>query len=152
MKTYILDTNVLIHDPNAMFNFEDNEVVIPIYVIEEIDKLKRAEGERGRNSRVTARNLDDLRKMGSISDGVKLESGGFIRVETQGNINELPDFMRDDKVDNRIIAVAVQLSRGEGKTILVTKDINMRIKADALNIEVQDYETDSVDIGELYVG
>jgi PhoH-like ATPase len=152
MKTYILDTNVLIHDPNAMFNFEDNEVVIPIYVIEEIDKLKRAEGERGRNARVTARNLDDLRKMGSINEGVKLESGGFVRVETQGTIKELPNFMREDKVDNRIIAVALQLSKGEGKTILVTKDINMRIKADALHLEVQDYEADTVDFDELYIG
>jgi PhoH-like ATPase len=152
MKTYILDTNVLIHDPNAMFNFEDNEVVIPIYVIEEIDKLKRAEGERGRNARVTARNLDDLRKMGSINEGVKLESGGFVRVETKGKMTDLPNFMREDKVDNRIIAVALQLAESNGRTILVTKDINMRIKADALHIEVQDYESDTVDFDELYVG
>lgn len=155
-KTFILDTNVLIHDPNSIFSFKDNKVILPIYVIEEIDKLKRSEGEKGRNARVTARLIDDLRKNGSLFEGVQLDNGGFFRVEVKGDYSHFPSFLQKDSMDNRILAVVLKIiedsSASDEKVILVTKDINMRIKADALNIEVEDYETDNVSFDELYKG
>ena len=142
-KTFILDTNVLIHDPNSIFSFKDNKVILPIYVIEEIDKLKRSEGEKGRNARVTARLIDDLRKNGSLFEGVQLDNGGFFRVEVKGDYSHFPSFLQKDSMDNRILAVVLKIIEDslalDEKVILVTKDINMRIKADALNIEVEDY-------------
>ena len=152
-KTYVLDTNVLIHDPNALFNFEDNNIILPIYVVEEIDKLKRSEGEKGRNARVTARTIDELRKNGSLFKGVTLPKGGTLRVEIKGDYKNLPSFLQKDIMDNRILAVILEISKEiNEKVILVTKDINMRIKADALAIPVEDYETDTVSIDELYKG
>ncbi|MEO1337833.1 MAG: PIN domain-containing protein, partial [Myxococcota bacterium] len=79
-KAFILDTNVLLHDPGALFAFEEHEVVVPIYVIEEIDKFKRDANELGRSAREVGRRLDELRKRGSIKDGIVLESGGVLRV------------------------------------------------------------------------
>lgn len=76
MKNYILDTTVLLHDPNSLLNFDDNEVLIPIEVIEEIDPFKRESTERGRNARTVSPSLDEIRKKGRLSDGVKLENGG----------------------------------------------------------------------------
>lgn len=152
-KTYVLDTNVLIHDPHALFNFEDNNIVLPIYVVEEIDKLKRSEGEKGRNARVTARAIDELRKNGSLFKGVDLPKGGTLRVEIRGEYKNLPSFLQKDMMDNRILAVVMEISKTiNEKVILVTKDINMRIKADSLDIPVEDYETDTVSIDELYKG
>lgn len=152
-KTYVLDTNVLIHDPSSIYNFEDNNVVLPIYVVEEIDKLKRAEGERGRSARVTARSLDELRTKGSLFKGVELPKGGTLRVEIKGDYKNLPIFLQKDLMDNRILAVVLEISKElDEKAILVTKDINMRIKADALSIPVEDYEADSVSFDELYKG
>lgn len=151
-KTFILDTNVLIHDPNALFNFGDNNITLPIYVIEEIDKLKRADGEKGRNARVTARNIDDLRKNGSLFTGVSLPNGGLFRVEIKGEYKNLPSFLQKDAMDNRILAVVLEVIKDNENVILVTKDINMRIKADALSIIVEDYESDTVSFDELYKG
>lgn len=152
-KTYVLDTNVLIHDPSSIYNFEDNNIILPIYVVEEIDKLKRAEGERGRSARVTARTLDELRTKGSLFKGVELPKGGTLRVEIKGDYKNLPNFLQKDLMDNRILAVVLEISKDlDEKAILVTKDINMRIKADALSIPVEDYEADSVSFDELYKG
>src|SRR5579862_847309 len=90
-KNYVLDTNVLLHDPNAIFRFEDNNVVIPIYVIEEVDQFKREGSERGRNARSIARVLDELRdRGGSLSKGVALDSGGTLRVAVPTRRLELP--------------------------------------------------------------
>mgnify|MGYP003587995982 CR=1 FL=1 len=152
-KIYILDTNVLIHDPNAIFNFQDNMVVVPIYVIEEIDRLKKDPSQLGVSARIVARKIDNLRKVGCLSSGVMLENGGKFKVEIEGSILELPESLKNDVMDNRILAVAIHLKRIEkNSVILVTKDTNMRIKADSLGMLVEDYETDNVDIGELYTG
>lgn len=153
-KIYVLDTNVLIHDPKSIFNFDDNNVVVPIYVIEEIDTLKRADGERGRNARVVARSIDDLRKKGSLVDGVCLNNGGKIFVEINGDVTQLPFFIKKDVMDNRILATALEVKDKNPDTnvIMVTKDINMRIKADSMSMQVEDYETDTYDISELYSG
>lgn len=152
-KTYVLDTNVLIHDPKALFSFADNDVVVPIYVIEEIDTLKRADGERGRNARVVARAIDDLRSKGSLVEGVSLNNGGNLFVEINGDVTQLPFFIKKDVMDNRILATALEVKKNRPEpVIMVTKDINMRIKADSMSMQVEDYETDTYEISELYSG
>lgn len=153
-KIYILDTNVLIHDPKAMTNFEDNDVVLPIYVIEEIDKLKKESGNRGASARVAARFIDDLRSKGCLAKGVEMDNGIFFRVETKGDTTELPTSLRRDIVDNRILAIALYIKNKDKdkKVVLVSKDINMRIKADAMEIHVEDYKSDKMDLEELYTG
>jgi PhoH-like ATPase len=153
-KIYILDTNVLIHDPKAIFNFEDNDVVLPIYVIEEIDKLKKESGNRGASARIAARFIDEFRSKGCLAHGVEIEKGVFFRVETEGDATELPASLKRDIVDNRILAIALYIKKKEKKkkVILISKDVNMRIKADAMEINVEDYKTDKMDLDELYTG
>lgn len=156
MKTFVLDTNVLLHDPHALYRFEKNLVVIPITVIEEIDKFKKDMNETGRNARHVSRLLDELRAAGSIAKGVTLESGGIIRVEIYEDIamKALPPGLHSERGDNRILAVAMdlKLKADAGPVILVSKDTNLRIKADALGLVAEDYESDKVEIDELYSG
>jgi len=154
-KTYILDTNVLLHDPQAIFKFEDNNLAIPITVIEEIDGFKKNLNETGRNARQFSRFLDALRKDHSLTEGVPLESGGNLTVElyTEEALNRLPPELRSDRGDNRILAVALKFKeRLDGPVVFVTKDTNLRIKADAIGLTAEDYESDKVSIDELYTG
>ncbi|PLX98474.1 MAG: phosphate starvation-inducible protein PhoH [Desulfuromonas sp.] len=154
-KIYVLDTNVLLHDPQALFKFEDNDVVIPITVIEEIDRFKKDQSETGRNARHVSRFLDGLRKKSRLFEGVRIESGGILRVLlfTENSLKRLPPELQDDRGDNRILAVALDLKAEGGKGIVfVTKDTNLRIKADALGLIAEDYESDKVSIDELYSG
>ncbi|MSM38894.1 MAG: AAA family ATPase [Geobacter sp.] len=156
MKTFILDTNVLLYDPQALSKFQENDIIIPITVIEEIDRFKKDMNETGRNARHISRLLDQLRKVGSLSAGVRLETGGLLRVEIYEEkvMKRLPPELREDRGDNRILAVAVDFQEKDkrGPVILVTKDTNLRIKADALGLKAEDYESDKVDIEELYPG
>jgi PhoH-like ATPase len=156
MKNFVLDTNVLLYDPQAIFRFEDNRLIIPITVIEEIDRFKKDMNETGRNARQLSRYLDELRKQGSLSTGVKLENGGSLRVEIYEEkvMKRLPPELREDRGDNRILAVAVDIKEKDSQTpiIFVTKDTNLRIKADAIGLVAEDYESDKVDIEELYKG
>ena len=142
MKTFVLDTNVLLHDPHALYRFEENEIVIPITVIEEIDKFKKDMNETGRNARQVSRLLDNLRTVGSIAKGVTLESGGTLRVEVYEDqaLKSLPPGLHSEHGDNRILAVAMELKMkaGSGQVILVSKDTNLRIKADALGLVAED--------------
>lgn len=152
-KVFVLDTNVLLHDPRAIFGFEDNDVVIPIYVIEEIDNFKKDQSELGRNARQVARYLDELRHEGHLSTGVQTASGGSVRVAITNK--ELPaEYIIGPKTDNQILATALQLheERGDRITIFVSKDINLRIRADALGLTVEDYDSERTDISELYAG
>lgn len=144
-KIYVIDTNVLIHDPMSIYSFVDNDVVVPIYVIEEIDKLKRNQ-TTAIQARQAARVLDDIRKKGCLAKGVELENKIFFRVEIENNLGYLPDILSKDVVDNRIIATTLGIKNKNPnmRVILITKDINMRIKADSLGVEVQDYETDKI--------
>jgi PhoH-like ATPase len=154
-KKYVLDTNVLLHDPQALLKFEDNDVVIPITVIEEIDTFKKDLNEIGRNARHVSRMLDNLRAQGSLTQGVELESGGKLTVIlfTQDHVKLLPPELRIERGDNRILAVAVALQENSAdKVIFVTKDTNLRIKANALGLVAQDYQNDKVSIDELYSG
>ena len=155
MKNYILDTNVLLHDPNSLVNFQDNHLLIPIEVIEEIDKFKREPNELGQNARSVSRTLDRLRTQGHLSEGVTLPNGGRLRIvfHKAGEITTLIPGSQAS-VDSRILAqsLAVMRAHPDVPTILVTKDINLRIKADALGLAAQDYETDRVLLKDLYTG
>ena len=156
MKSFILDTNVLLYDPQAIFKFQENNIIIPITVIEEIDRFKKDMNETGRNARQFSRFLDDLRKKGSLSVGIGLESGGTLRVEIYEEkvMKGLPPELREERGDNRILAVAVDVKQKDPRmpVIFVTKDTNLRIKADAIGLVAEDYESDKVDIEELYAG
>ncbi len=153
-KNYVLDTNVLLHDPRALLQFKDNNVIIPIYVVEEIDKFKRDLSELGRNARQVSRDLDAFREEnGSLTEGVPLESGGTLRVLfTQ---RELPrELMNQHVADNRILALALDVKEREPnlRCVFVTKDINLRIRADALGLVTEDYENDKIENPEVYMG
>lgn len=154
MKNYILDTNVLLHDPNSLLNFQENIVLIPIEVIEEIDRFKRESTELGQNARTVSRMLDTLRGQGRLSEGVKLSNGGQLRIIFHEKNGNGTNSIGSNSVDSRIVALASIVHRSEPKvpTILVTKDINLRIKADALGIQAEDYETDRIFLTDLYTG
>jgi PhoH-like ATPase len=155
MKNYILDTTVLLYDPNALFAFAENNVIIPITVIEEIDNFKKDMSEVGRNARQTSRILDKLRMKGTLSSGVKLDNGGVlsVRISSKKSIGSIPLDFQEKKRDTFLFAVAMEEhEKTRLPTILVTKDVYLRIKADALSIVVSDYESDRVEIEELYTG
>ena len=135
MKNYILDTNVLLHDPNSLVNFEEHNVLVPIEVIEEIDRFKRESTELGRNARTVSRMLDGFRGEGSLSEGVDLPNGGKLQIAFHKN-GPATAVLPKDSVDNRILALAAGIQKAQPKnaTILVSKDINLRIKADALGL------------------
>jgi PhoH-like ATPase len=144
-KNYVLDTNVLIHDPRAIFRFEDNDLVIPIYVIEEIDQFKREATERGRNCRLIARLLDELREKnnGSLSVGVPLgDNLGMLRVAVPTARGDLPVALDHSAQDHAILKTALDVrDRDRSRpTIFVTMDTNLRIRADALGMEAETYE------------
>jgi PhoH-like ATPase len=155
MKNYVLDTNVLLHDPQAIFRFEDNTVIVPLTVIEEIDRFKKEQSETGRNARQISRMIDGFRKEADLVDGVPLEEGGIFRVAIyrEDAMRLLPPELRGDKADNQILAVAKELEDvGDQPVVFVTKDINLRIKADAIGLNAEDYESDKVSIDDLYTG
>lgn len=156
MKNFILDTNVLLHDPQSLFKFEDNNVIIPMTVIEEVDRFKKDMNETGRNARMVSRILDAMREKGSLAAGVALPGGGMLRVElfTEKYFKALPADLWVDSGDNRIMAVAFNVKEcfPDTQAIFVTKDSNLRIKADALGVVAEDYESDKVDIQDLYSG
>jgi len=153
-KVFVLDTNVLLHDPQAIFHFQEHDVVIPIVVIEEIDNFKKDQTEIGRNARSVSRQMDKLRTRGSLSQGVTMDGGGILQVDVNSYQAEVGFFSLDKhKADNQILACARELlkSRKE-KVVLVTKDTNLRIKADAVGLTAEDYTTDKVELEELYTG
>ena len=153
MKTFVLDTNVLLHDPRAIFSFHDNEVVIPIYVIEEIDTFKKDQSELGRNAREVVRYLDELRQEAKLTVGVALNGGGSLRVAITKT--ELPaEYRNSHTIDNRILATALECQREntDREIIFVTKDINLRIRADSIGLTVEDFDSAQTDLDELYSG
>ena len=153
-KTFVLDTNVLLHDPNAVFAFADNHILIPIYVIEEIDTFKKDLSELGRNAREIARVLDGLRIDGvQMTQGIELRTGGTLQVAITER--DLPSgFKSRNSTDNMILATALEAQEKEPdtKVIFVTKDVNLRIRAAALGLTVKDYDSEGQDIEELYTG
>jgi PhoH-like ATPase len=153
-KHFVLDTNVLLHDPLAIFRFADNFVVIPIYVLEEIDQFKKELSERGRNAREVCRRLDEFRESGRhLSDGIALPNGGHLRVAL--GAREVPAALRAAQIaDNLILGVGLQVrdTNPDTQVILVTKDVNLRIRADAMGLNAEDYDVERINIEELYSG
>lgn len=143
-KTYVLDTNVLLYSPMAIFSFKDNDVVMPEVVLEELDNMKKNNGELGANARLVARIIDSLREGGKLSEGVPLNNGGTLRVETNHYDTKIPKSWSIDKPDNRIIQVCTALKNSGEDVYLITKDIFERIKADTVNIKTADFYEDEV--------
>lgn len=144
-KTYVLDTNVLIQAPYAIECFEENEVILPMTVLEELDNLKKDEGEKGANVRKAIRILETYRGKGNLIEGVETEQGGILRVEKNYRNVELPSDLPEYKSDNRILKICVGLAKErEEQVILVTKDILLRIKAQLLGIQAEDFTTEQV--------
>jgi len=166
-KTFVIDTSVLLHNPSAIFVFEENNVVIPFAVLEEIDKFKGVSNDVGRNARQCIRYLDILRNRGRLIEGVRLSDGiepatnnpdkrpndppsGTLRIDAVDH--ERPAAIRADTNDNRIIASALALKEKGEHVVFVSKDINARIKADALDMTAEDFENQKVDVDHLYQG
>ena len=145
IKIYVMDTNVLIQSPNALFSFEDNLVVLPMVVLEELDHLKKADGETGANARKCIRLLEELRQKGNLLEGVSLENGGICQVEKNFVDVELPVELSLEVADNRILKVCVGLKKSrKEQVVLVTKDILLRIKAQVLNLCAEDFISEQV--------
>jgi PhoH-like ATPase len=153
VKNYVLDTNVLLHDARAFYAFADNNVIIPIYVIEEIDTFKKDQSELGRNARQVARLLDKYRHDGGLSHAQPMESGGTVRVALSKNPIKNPSY-DSRSMDQRILEIALEVRDADPRTpaILVTKDVNMRIRGDALGLAAVDFEPERTPIDELYAG
>ena len=136
-KTYIVDTNVLMSDPNSIFSFQEHDVVIPLVVLEELDRHKSRPDEVGRNAREVTRSLDSMREKGSLITGIPLKDGGTLRIAVHASSVALlvPLGLQADKPDNLIIAFAMSMPNA----ILVSKDINVRIKCDSLGVKCEDY-------------
>ena len=146
-KTYVLDTNVLLSDPDCLNAFEDNDLLLPLAVIEELDRQKNRQDEVGKNARAINRTLDALREKGSLITGVKLNSGGTLMIKPVPRevFDKMPIELLSEtqvKVDNLIIAFMMHLRDSlppEHRPVLVSKDINVRLKCDALGMKCQDY-------------
>ncbi len=154
IKDFILDTNVLVHDPYCFVNFEDNNIIIPFPVLEEIDKLKKNSGSVGQNARKVNRFLDSLRSKGRLTEGIRLESGGTLRIAVFNEFkSKLPPFAANDYKDNAILLYMMELNLVEKlPVILVSKDINMRVKADIMGLKAEDYLHDKVEIDDKLSG
>lgn len=145
VKNYVVDTNVLLQAPYAIESFEDNSVVLPMVVLEELDRFKKTEGETGANARKVIRYLEQLRQKGNLLEGVRLESGGLLRVEKNFVHISLPKDLHEESGDNRILCVCLGLAESsEEQVVLVTKDLLLRIKAQILGICAEDFTTDQV--------
>lgn len=152
-KTYVLDTNVLIQTPDAIFSFEDNIVVLPVIVVEELNNLKSSDGERGANARAAVRYLEEIRLKGNLLEGVELDNGGIIRIEFNHVDEELPEGFDHNLNDNRVLKVAKGLHNNGAETTLVTKDILMRIKAQLVGVKAEDFTTEQAPVySEQYMG
>ena len=157
-KTFILDTNVILHDPTSIQQFKENDIVIPLTVIEEIDHFKRGSQVINQNARHFARTLDSLTGKDLFNGGISLGKGkGKVRIViTNGLCKEIKDAFREDTPDHRILSCAYELEKAspvKKRHILVTKDVNLRMKAKALGILAEDYTTDRVrSVEELYTG
>lgn len=157
-KVFILDTNVLLSNPLSIYKFDDNDVVIPISVIEEIDTFKKDMSDIGRNAREVSRNLDKLRGRGTLSSGIPIfedrKDSGQLFVYLGNNMDILPELLADG-TDNHILAIALTLQKqfGDSRHVsVVTKDTNLRIKADAFGLFAEDFAADKVDVSHLYTG
>ena len=154
IKNYVIDTNVMIHDPDFMYKFSDNHVIIPLLCLEELDNLKKRDGLVGFNARHVAKELKILMDQGDIAEGIPLINGGILKVELDHlDTSILPNGVDVHKNDTRIIAVVMNLAKASDEpTILVTKDVYMNIKAKSLGVLVQDFQNDKIEKDNVYTG
>lgn len=153
-KCYVIDTNVLLHSPNAIFTFNEHTVIIPEVVLEELDRFKSESSERGANSREVSRIIDTLRTTGNLLKGVPLnEQGGILQIETNHLDTKIPANWPSSKPDNRILQVCKGLAESNHDAILVSRDTNMRVKATILNIQAEDFRNEKVaSVEDQYTG
>jgi PhoH-like ATPase len=152
-KTFVLDTNVILFDPQSIQKFGKNKVVIPLIVVEEVDRFKKDQNENGRNARHFSRIIDDLRNKGPLVSGVDLDNGGklFLAVDTKMSMEGKSPI--DLGINDNIILGAALSCKDKGEnTTLITKDINLRLKADVLGVNAEDYGAQDVTLEELYTG
>ncbi|MBU0682974.1 MAG: PhoH family protein [Candidatus Omnitrophota bacterium] len=152
-KTFVLDTNVILHNPNSLVSFADNTVLLPIEVLEELDRFKRNHDEKGRNARIAIRMLDSFREKGEPGEGFPLENGGILKISVgDGRDKNVFLGLSESLVDNKILLAAYARKEKGEAVIFVSKDINARIKANALGIISVDFEKQKVDFERLYSG
>jgi len=154
-KTFVVDTNVLLHDPDALTRFHDSDIVIPLGVLEELDGMKRLSDELGKNARYTMRYIDSLKESGQgcLHSGVPVEHGRVIRIHVDGRCADKKHFpLGMDRHNHRILFAAYQLKEAGEHVVLVSKDFIMRVKAEALQIEAQDYESSKESYDRIYRG
>jgi PhoH-like ATPase len=143
-KTFIIDTSVLLYDKCAIHSFPENDIIIPLIVLEELDRFKDKKGIVGENARYVNRYLDNLRTKGNLHTGIAIENGQKIKVAISG-FDNVPVGLDKDSYDNQIISLATLLTgTSKNKIILVTKDINFRVKCDSLGITAEDYHKDKI--------
>ena len=151
-KMYVLDTNVLLHDPRAIFSFKGAHVGVPLLVLEELEKFKKETSERGKNAREFVRQLDKLRKEGSLTDGVHLEGGCILKILFAYSSLPISPSLNVNLADNEIIFTALAVQRSGTPVIFITKDLNARVKADVLGMDSQDYLKGHVPKDEFFKG
>lgn len=142
-KSFVIDTNVLLYDPSAISKFKDNDVIIPLIVLEELDMYKKNSDERGRNARSVLRYIDSLKVnyKGDYQEGIELPEGTKVKIYLNGHKEKASDFpLLLDRSSNKILLICYQLKQKKEKVIFVSKDFVSRVKAEAMNIDAEDYE------------
>lgn len=151
VKVFVIDTNIFIHNPEAIMSFRDNEIIIPLQVLEELDNLKTYSDNRGKSARDAIRFLEAISRRGDLHDGIKLENGSLLKVSLEQS-SAVPKVMDINKNDNKILLCAAYFKEMGRQVFFVSKDINARVKATAIGIKAVDYEKEKVDIASLYQG
>ncbi len=153
-KIFVIDTNVLLNDPHAIYKFEENDIVIPLAVVEEIDDQKKRKNGIGYNARETSRILDKLSKKGKLDRGVKLKTGGSLKIAIDEEDVKLPRGLSPNKMDNRIISTAIRINNDKNnrKVILVSEDINIRLIANAFGLDAEEYRSNRLSEENIYSG
>lgn len=154
VKNFVLDTNVLLHNPQAIYSFADNNIIIPITVIEELDKFKSSTDRKGMHARQVLREIDSCIKKGALNKGAKIKSGGSLKIDLgiQEKLQHLPHGMDLAANDNKILSCAYELQKKGEIVFFISKDLNARIKAEALGIKARDFEKQKVEYASLYKG
>src|SRR6056297_527110 len=144
---YVLDTNVLLDDPKALYDYENNEVILPLAVLEELDDQKRKTSDIGYNARETSRILDELRLKGRLNEGIELDNNSVLKIVIDKQELKLPPHLSASKADNRILTTAIDLqeSNPEKEVIMISNDINLRLIANAFDIEAEDHKGNGID-------
>jgi PhoH-like ATPase len=154
-KTFVIDTNVLLHDPDAIVKFKENDVVIPLAVLEELDGMKRLSDELGKNARYVIRFIDSLKqkKTGDLHKGVTIENGITVRIHLESKSGDRKNFpLPLDRHNHRVLLAAFQIRETNERVVVVSKDFVLRVKAEAIGLEAEDYENLKFDYGQIYRG